>query len=395
MRGIVFLSIFDWWYHPHGHSDMQLARAFSKGMPVLFVNSIGMRFPRPGTSTSPVRRIARKIQSTTHLMKVVDPTRRVGVATPVALPLYSGLLGDLNMSFVEWQVRQFIAKLNISKPIVIVTAPTYAQVGLSLPREALFYNRSDRHSEFEGANKKMVERFEKMLFREADVVLYAGEHLFRAEKEKVSGRAVLIGHGVDETLFTPSGPLASEMENIPRPRVGFFGDLRERSVNFSLIASVARLCPEIQFVLGGPQLDNLAELRQLTNVWILGPCPHHQMPARWRALDAAILPYKRTAWQDASEPIKLKEILATGLASVGTPLPAFTRHPVTMEIAEDTGAFVACLRKVLAISEGNETELREARRRAAGALSSWESIADSIDRLSQSMAQERGVGVVH
>jgi hypothetical protein len=78
MQGVIFLSIFDWWYHSHGHSDIQLARAFARRMPVLFVNSIGMRLPRPGTATSPWRRIGRKIRSSARLLNYPEPGLDLG-----------------------------------------------------------------------------------------------------------------------------------------------------------------------------------------------------------------------------------------------------------------------------------------------------------------------------
>jgi glycosyltransferase involved in cell wall biosynthesis len=385
MRGVVILSIFDWWYHSHGHSDMQLARTFSRRMPVLFVNSIGMRLPRRSTATAPMRRIARKLGSTARLLKFVDPALNIAVLTPVALPIYSGIWGTLNTASVEWQIRFFLKKLDISNPIVIVTVPTYAPVGFNLRREALFYNRSDLHSEFAGVDQGMVRKCEELLFLGADAILFANEQLFRSEKDKIARRAVLIGHGVDADLFTPAGSIAPELSDLPRPRVGFFGELRDRAVDFNLIASVARLCPSIQFVLGGTQLDNLSQLRELPNIRILPSCPHHQMPARWRALDAAILPYKRTAWQEASEPIKLNEILAMGLNAIGTPLPALTRHPGSVEVAEGAESFAAAIRKVVALSGLNDLATREARR-AAVSLTSWESIVDRIDQLSRSCA---------
>jgi glycosyltransferase involved in cell wall biosynthesis len=385
MRGVVLLSIFDWWYHSHGHSDIQLARAFSRRMPVLFVNSIGMRFPRPSTATAPLRRIAHKLRRAMRFIRFPGPALNIAVLTPVALPVYSGLCGRLNTTSIEWQVRFFLNKLNITRAIVIVTVPTYAPVGLSLSREALFYNRSDLHSEFAGADHDMVQQREELLFLQADAVLFANEHLFRAEKNKIARRAVLIGHGVDADLFTPAGSIAPELSDLPRPCVGFFGDLRDRAVDFNLIATVARLCPSIHFVLGGTQLDDLDQLRGLPNLRILPSCPHDEMPARWRALDAAILPYRRTAWQEASEPIKLNEILATGLNAIGTPLPAFAQHPGSVVVAEGAESFAAALQKVIASSGLNDLATREARR-AAVSLNSWESIVDKIDQLSRSCA---------
>jgi glycosyltransferase involved in cell wall biosynthesis len=236
----------------------------------------------------------------------------------------------------------------------------------------------------------MVKQFEHILFRQSDFVLYANQQLFDAEKDKVAGRSVLIGHGVDTELFSPVGPVAPEVANIPRPRVGFFGDLSEWMVNFELLASIARRCPTIHFVLGGPQLDYVAAFEQLRNVHVLPPCPHQEMPARWRAMDAAILPYQRTAWQEASEPIKLNEILAMGIPAIGTRIPAFSRHSDSIRIAETPEDFADALWRVLATSDGNDTNRRQARR-ATVSLNSWESIADSIDHMSKQLLSNLGL----
>lgn len=53
----------DWWYHNRAHSDVQIMACLSEYIPVLFVNSIGMRTPQPGVSTQPMKRILRKLGS--------------------------------------------------------------------------------------------------------------------------------------------------------------------------------------------------------------------------------------------------------------------------------------------------------------------------------------------
>lgn len=381
MDGVVILSIFDWWYHSHGHSDIQLANAFARRFPVLFVNSIGMRLPRRGTATAPLRRIGRKIRSMVRPLQFPDPSKKLAVASPIAWPAYSGIAGRLNAATAQFQIRNFLSKLDIQNPVVVVTVPTYAPVALGLSRKALFYNRSDLHSSFPGANEPMLRGYEDCLFCHADAILYASEQLFRSEVALVK-RAVLVGHGIDDALFTPEGEVAPEIDDLPRPRVGFFGELRGRSVDFALISAVARLCPSIHFVLGGAQLDDLRELTQLANVRILPPCAHANMPARWRGLDAAILPYKQSPWLNASEPVKLNEIFAMGLPAVGTPLPALLRHSDSIEIAHDARSFANAVHRVVIGSAGTALGPPRARR-AMPNLPTWDSIAARIVDLSQ------------
>jgi Glycosyl transferases group 1 len=383
MRGVVILSIFDWWYHSHGHSDVQLAHAFSKTMPVLFVNSIGMRIPRRGTATSPMRRIGRKLRSSARFLKFVGPAR-LAVLTPLSLPVYSGIFGDLISHFVTLQIKLILWKMGFSKPIILITLPSYAPIALRLPNEAVFYNRSDKHSEFKGVNKERLRRLERVLFSHADAVLYAGQELFEAEKGELLDRALYIGHGLDPDLFTLKGDFAPELASVPRPRVGFFGSLSEQAIDLDLVESVARLCPEINFVLGGPSLDGLERLRQQKNIHLFNGCPHQEMPARWRALDVALLPYRKTEWGRASEPIKLNEILAMRIRAVGTSLPAFRRHPDQVAIADDPVSFAQAIREILATA--TEEEYSRATRNNKTSFESWDSIAKKIDNLAKAFS---------
>ena len=388
MRGVIFLSIFDWWCHSHGHSDIQLARALAQRTPVLFVNSVGMRLPRLGSASAPIKRIIRKLQSTARLIRIPDRALDLTVFTPLSLPIYSGPLEPVIRNFLKLQISVLSNALKFKEPMVIVTVPTFARVALSLNCESLMYYRSDLHSAFEEADGDMLRANESLLFQKSDAVLYSGKQLFEEERNRLNGRAHLIGHGINTSLFTPDGPTAVELDAVPRPRVGFFGDLRKRSVDFDLIAETAALCPTIQFVLGGTQLDGLGRLKQLPNVHIFPPCPHEQMPARWRSIDVAILPYGRSIWLDASEPIKLNEILATGLLAVGTPLPALRHWPGYVEVAESSADFAAAINR--ALITGDSQEAMCSGRRAQVGMSSWDAIADRLLSLSRAIGTPAG-----
>jgi glycosyltransferase involved in cell wall biosynthesis len=376
--GVVILSGNDWWYHSHGFSDIQLARAFARRLPVLFVNSIGMRFPRQRSASAPLGRIARKFRSAAHRLQFPDRALpRLAVSTPASIPAYSGLVGELNSSMVSWQISRFCAKANISDPIVIASIPTYAKVALSLRRTALFYKRSDFHSAFVGVDTRLIGELEETLFQHADAVLYANEYLFKAEQRRTK-KGILIGHGVDRSLFQPEGLAAADLKDLPRPRVGFFGELRDRCIDFELIAAAAHLLPSIQFVLGGTQFEDLGELRTLSNVRVLPACAHYQVPERWRAVDVAILPYRKNAYSLAVEPVKLNEILAMGLRAVGTSIPALEQHPGTVEIADGPEAFATALHRLLTEEAGTDAKMREFRRATLN-LRTWESVADQIE----------------
>jgi glycosyltransferase involved in cell wall biosynthesis len=312
-----------------------------------------------------------------------DPTLSLAVMTPPPLPLYAGVLESQMTAIIAARVRGAYRRLGLDDPIVIVTLPSFARVAFRLPHASVVYNRSDRHSAFAGADAARIGQFEDLLFSSADAILYSNSSLHRCEAPALRGRAHLIGHGTDTEMFRPDGPQAPELAHLPRPRAGFFGDIRRRALDLDLVAAVADLCPDVQFVLGGPQLDDLSALRARRNIAFVDACPHERMPERWRALDVAILPYGRNDWTEAIEPIKLIEIIATGLPVVGTSIPAL-RERSDIGLADDPVALAAALRRALAGP-------RDAASRVPGANAAappWEVIADRILTIVDAAAQD-------
>jgi len=378
----VFLSIFDWWYHSHGHSDFQVSKVFARQSRVLFVNSVGMRAPRPGVATSSWQRIARKLKSMSRPRQRPVDDLDLTVMTAAFAPFYAGVLARANEWGVAQQIRHAMRQQGMGgqgrgRPVVVVTAPTFARIAFALDPAGVIYYRSDRHSAFTGADSAIIRGYEELLFERADAVLYTNYALFEEEAPRLKGKAVYLGHGVDLDHFSPDGPLAEEVAALPGPRVGFFGDLRERTIDFDLVAKVAALLPEVQFVLGGTQLDDLSQLAGMANVHLLPACDHEDMPPRWRALDAVMLPYKRTAWAMACEPIKLNEVLATGLPAIGTRLPAFERRAGLVTIADDAEQFAAAIAASLALGRPDAAAVAAIR---AG-LPSWAAMAETISAL--------------
>ena len=128
--GVVLFSAQDYWYHNRAHSDVQLARELSADRPVLLVNSLGMRLPRPGATTQPGRRILRKVRSTLRGLRRPEPEHPgLWVLSPFSLPVHGRPhLARLNAASVRAQVRVASAFAGIRTPDVIVTLPTAWEV---------------------------------------------------------------------------------------------------------------------------------------------------------------------------------------------------------------------------------------------------------------------------
>ena len=280
--GYVCFSAQDWWYHNQAHSDFQLMRGVAEHRNVLFVNSMTMRMPLPGRSTQPFRRILRKARSMARLLRrPVPELPRFAVFTPLLLPFYgSRLVRAMNAALVRLQVRLCTWALGFRETIYVVTIPTAWDVVKSLPRVAVLYNRSDRHSAFPEANTPLIQSLEHSLLTSADRVLYVSRSLMEEERSKTGGRAYFLDHGVDLDHFRrlDATEEPADLRAIPHPRIGFFGGLDDYIIDFQLLERVAQGIPDAQLVLIGDATCSMARLQRLPNVHWLGFRPYAEIP---------------------------------------------------------------------------------------------------------------------
>jgi GT2 family glycosyltransferase/glycosyltransferase involved in cell wall biosynthesis len=341
----------DFWYHNRAHSDIQLMRNVAASRRVLFVNSIGMRMPLPGRSTQAFRRIWRKAKSMAKLVRTpIAELPDFHVMTPLMLPLYgSAIARRLNAALVRTQVRIVSWALGMKCPVYMVTIPTAWEVVRPMERRCLIYNRSDLHSSFPEADKKLIEGYESQLLQHSDFVCYVSRALMQQEQALTGGRAVFIDHGVDLHHFRalPPEEHPADIRDLPRPRIGFFGGLDDYIIDFDLLERIAVEFPEASLVLIGDATCSMERFAKYPNVHWLGFQPYEKMPGYGSGFDVALMPWLDNDWIRHSNPIKLKEYLALGLPAVTIDFPEAHYYADHLAIARGADAFIAEIRRLL------------------------------------------------
>lgn len=341
----------DFWYHNRAHSDIQLMRNVAASRRVLFVNSIGMRMPMPGRSTQAFRRIWRKAKSMAKLVRTPIPELPdFHVMTPLMLPLYgSAIARRLNAALVRAQVRLVSRALGMKSPVYMVTIPTAWDVVRPMERRCLIYNRSDLHSSFPEADKKLIEGYESQLLQHSDFVCYVSRALMLQEQARTGGRAAFLDHGVDLHHFRTLAPEGhpADIRDLPRPRIGFFGGLDDYIIDFDLLERIAVEFPEASLVLIGDATCSMERFSKFPNVHWLGFQPYDKMPGYGSGFDVALMPWLDNDWIRHSNPIKLKEYLALGLPVVTIDFPEAHHYAEHLAIARGADAFIAEVRRLL------------------------------------------------
>jgi GT2 family glycosyltransferase/glycosyltransferase involved in cell wall biosynthesis len=379
---IICFSAQDFWYHNRAHSDVQLMRRLAGSRKVLLINSIGLRLPLPGRSTKPLRRIARKLASTSKwLRRPYSDLEGFAVLSPVVLPLYGSPLGrSLNGRLVAAQVRWACRRLGISAPTAVVTIPSAVDVLPFLELRGVVFNRSDKHSEFDETDQAAVRAMEERLLQDSDAVVYVSRQLMHDDAAHTDGRASFLDHGVDLGHFWPAGSPGhegdepEELRLLPHPRVGFFGGIDDYVVDTALLERVARELDHVQLVLVGDVTCPIDELLGLPNVTWVPRRPYELIPAFGRSFDVALMPWLRNEWVRCCNPIKLKEYLALGLPVVSVDFPEVQHYADVIRVARDSTDFVDLVRRTL--EDGGPAS--PADRRAAVLGSSWDAVASRL-----------------
>jgi len=359
---IVCFAGCDWWYHNRGLFCTQVMTRLAKDFRVLFINSLGMRVPSLRKDRSAAEKITRKLKSISHLVRKVS--NGMYVFSPISLPFFGSRAGRrLNRSTIFVQVRLVMAALGFTKPIFYIACPPAYEAVKKIERRYLIYGRTDLFEEMPGVNKSYIAALDEELTRSADLVLYVNSGLWRRGIDK-NKNSLLIGHGVDFDLFAgaaKSEHIPGDIAAIPRPIIGFFGDISEKTIDMALVEFVAEKLPDMSLVFAGSISADVHRLRRLHNVYLLGQKPYNQIPLYGKEFDVAIMPWNKSKWIRFCNPVKIKEYLALGKPVVSTYYPEIEPYTDLVYIARDYDAFITCIHK--AIQEDNQAKVEERRKR--------------------------------
>lgn len=343
--GIICFGGEDWWYHNRGHYDMRMMRELSAHMPVLYVNSLGMRVPRITEGSMFLRRIARKLSSIKRgFVKIED---NFGVLSPISLPGERG--ASLSKHWLARRINKAAKSMNINNPLVWVACPIAVGLVDSLNPAGLVYQRTDRYECFPGVKPSRVRACDDRLKASADLTVFCGDLLY--EREAIRCRnACQIDHGVDYERFASAGENTenqpADMASLPRPRVGFVGGIDSHTFDAALFRSLAEQLDDVQFVLVGACSlpDGWCEL---PNVTMLGQRPYEQVADYMAACDVLIMPWRTNQWIESCNPVKLKEYLAIGRPIVSTDFHQVRRYSGAIRISSAPQTFIKEVRNAL------------------------------------------------
>lgn len=355
------------WVRENKTSAHHIAEILARTNRVLYVEGGGMRKPR--LAKRDFAKAARKLRTA-----VKRPERRdhgIYFYSPVLIPFHRNALArKANKLILARMVRYACKYVGFTEPIIWNYMPHYAAVLPSIPHKGIVYYCTDEYSAYPNADPAAIRELEGMILRDAQVVFVASDALYDA-KRPFNSNTFLSPHGVDVEHFRraldEATLVAGDIAGIRRPIAGFFG-LIEEWIDLELIAHLARIMPNVSFVLIGHSAVDVSSLRELGNVHLLGRKPYTELPSYLKAFDVCLLPYRATPQVENANPKKLREYLAAGKPVVSVPNREVEKYREMVYLARDYDEFQACIERAL------QSDSREAvaRRLDAMSLESWE-----------------------
>ncbi|MFN0193267.1 MAG: glycosyltransferase [Aestuariivirga sp.] len=184
------------------------------------------------------------------------------------------------------------------------------------------YDCMDELSAFRGAPANLS-CLEHKLMQEAGLMFAGGRSLFEAKMNQ-HDNVHCFPSSIDAAHFgkARAGALAdpADQQEIPHPRVGFFGVIDER-LDADLLRQAAAARTDLQFIMLGPVVKiEPASLPRLSNIHWLGQKAYADLPAYLAHWDLGFMPFAINEATRFISPTKTPEFLSAGLPVVSTPV---------------------------------------------------------------------------
>ncbi len=237
--------------------------------------------------------------------------------------------------------------------------------------------------------QRQGERLEPQLISKADLVVN-NSVLYAEYGKKFNPHSYMVGQGCDLSMFDETAaPVipASDLQSIPRPIIGYVGNISALRMDISLLADIARKRPEWSIVLVGPEDEAFksSELHHLNNVYFTGPREVYMLPGYIKGFDVCINPQVINDYTRGNYPRKIDEYLAMGKPTVATATEAMEYFAGYTYLSGSASDYPDLIER--AMKEDSPENQRK--RKQFAAKHSWQQNVKEIYRYMQQVMNEK------
>lgn len=338
----------------------------------------------PATIISPIKNIhmTKRWRNWSKGLRHIEDKIYV-LAPPPTLPFGNKyrFINKINQRLISRTIKKALKALSGEKVDLYTFLPNVIDMLQSFNFNKIIYDCVDDHTSFTGLiSANTVYQMEKELMTRADVSFATAERLLE-DRKGWSDNIHLIPNGAEYEHFAKSGELSGvpeDIKDLSQPIIGFIGGVGDW-IDISLITSVARNLPEMNFVLIGPILTDVNSLKALNNVLLLGTKDYKDLPDYIRHFSTCLMPFKINKLTESVNPIKMFEYFSAGKPIVSTPLKEVIKYSEYIEIASNTDEMVEAIKKSIQSEERAEEKVLA--RQKIGRENSWDARFEKVMNL--------------
>ena len=346
-RDILCISTQDWddlWTRKHRF----MQRFARQGNKVLYIEA-----PASMVSLNIIKNDPRRIFRWVKGPREIEDNLYVGTL-PLLLPFFqmSTFINNINNLIIALLLKYWIRRLNFRNFILWTYTPFSDNIAKRMSEIFTIYECVDEFSDSKGLVKpNVVKKMEERLLKKADLVIVTHKNLFQSKKD-LAKNIYLISNAADiehfKKAYFSDTPKTSEMNDIPRPIIGFLGTV-QYWIDLDLIKYLAISKPEWSIVLIGPigRLAKIEKIKHIPNIHLLGRKNYLSLPFYIKAWDVCINPYVLDKTAENCSPLKLYEYLATGKPVVSVDMPEARKFDGLIKIGLDYRDFLEKIETIL------------------------------------------------
>jgi glycosyltransferase involved in cell wall biosynthesis len=374
------------WDIPVGSNAIDIAKEISINNRVLYVNGpLDMMTILRNKPTS----------QTQHRLEVLkkqkDPLRKIHenlwvLDFPFSILSVNGLpdgflfdmFNKMNNKKIFRYVKKVAEELGFTTPVHLIDNDIYRSFyskEFLAPKLSVYYRR-DNVQPYEYWKKHAV-RLEPLLIKKSDLIVCNSPQLSDYAKS-FNKESYDVGQGVDLSAYNTELKfnIPANIQPIPKPRIGYIGDIISMRLDADLICELAKSKPDYSFIMIGNEDKVFAahELHQVKNVYFLGRIPKDLVPEYMASLDVCLNPQLVNEVTIGNYPRKVDEYLAMGkpvLATRTKTMELFKEHVYLCDSLDD---YKEALEK--ALNENNQE--KENQRILFAQSHSWENNVKNI-----------------
>ncbi len=278
--------------------------------------------------------------------------------------IYEGVLDDHARAQLFASLNALRREALLGATIAFVQLPFWWPLVNQARRQfawPIVYDCMDHHAGFSTNKQTMLDQ-ESELLESADLVVVSSSFLEKGAGQQ-SRNVLMVRNACDYDHFAT----ARKPKN-RRPLIGYYGAIADW-FDSDLVADLAERRPDWDFTLVGSTFSaDVSRLSKLPNVTLPGEKAYAEIPEWLGKFDVSIIPFKRTPLTEATNPVKVYEMLAAGKPIVSVPIPEVASFPPLLRLASTAKEF----EDEIAAALSEDDPLLVAQRRAFAREHTWE-----------------------